>query len=384
MKDKSFYLKIIIVVLAVLNGVTFSVFYNKQPLEVPNDYCYYEDDQNYILIEKNTPLEQYASYLYKNNEDDYISKIYEVGTNKEILIPDLIKEERLAEYNTKITELLYKKYPKYIAQELNLETVKKSYLLRNNELVIYFNDYNIEPPVKETLYLTVNYNEIKDYLNFTVSLDATSKIEDGYNYTNAKKSVAITFDDSPNKNKTNKILEYLSDNKSHATFFVLGEKAIANKDLLINIKNMGNEIGSHTYKHENMKYMSDEEIIADYEKMNTIYKNIFKEDLKYIRPPYGSIKKSQLSLIPVSFIHWDLDTNDWRYKDSDYLVNYVVDNIKDGDIILFHDSYDTTVAAIKKLLPILYSEGYQVMSIRELAQLKGITLENNQIYYKLA
>jgi len=79
---------------------------------------------------------------------------------------------------------------------------------------------------------------------------------------------------------------------------------------------------------------------------------------------------------------WSLDTNDWKNKNSDYLVNYVVNNVKDGDIILFHDSYDSTVDAIEELLPILYSKGYQVMSVSELAKIKGKILENGKVYNK--
>lgn len=377
MKNKVFYLKIIILILFIM----YSVSYNNLKRVEKNDLCFYEMDNNYILIEKNVISKDFVSYLYKNNEDKYIGKIYDYYTNEEINVNDIIKEDKINEYNNKISELLYLKYPKFISDVLIQNDVNKSYLFRDNELVIYFNDYKTNPEVEELLYLKVNYNEIKEYLNFTVLLDKNYENESGYNYTNSKKSVAITFDDSPNKNKTNKILKYLNDNLFHATFFVVGEKAIYNEDLLINIKNSGNEIGSHTYKHSNLSKLTDEEYIEDYNKMNKIYKRLFNEDLKYLRPPYGAYKNSQLKLLNISNIMWSLDTNDWRYRNSDYLVNYVIDNIKDGDIILFHDSYNSTVEAIEKLLPILYSKGYQVMSVSELFELKKMKLESNKVYH---
>lgn len=379
MKNKIFYLKIIIIILVILNGVTFKVFNSKDKLSV--DLCYFEEDANFVLVEKNTISKSITSYLYKDGNDKFLSRIYEYGTENELNINDLIKEEKLNEYNNKINDLLHLKYPKFIADVLSNNEVNKAYLLRDNELVIYYDNYEIKPDIEELLYLKVNYNEIKEYINFTVLLDNNYQNESGYNYTNAKKSVAITFDDSPNKNKTNKILSYLDDNHFHATFFVVGERAKYNKDLLINIKNTGNEIGSHTYNHANMSRMTDEEIINDYQIMNDMYKSIFNENLNLIRPPYGSIKEKQLNLIDASFILWSLDTNDWRYRNSDYLVNYVVDNIKDGDIILFHDSYDSTVSAIEKLLPILYSKGYQVMSVSELLNLKEINLKSNMLIH---
>lgn len=380
MKKES-VLKIIIGILIVTNGLLLGLVLTKKE-EKKVDYCFYENNENYVLIEKNNLGNNLESYLYKDNNDNYLGKIYEYGSSKEVNINDLIKEDKREDYEDKVTQLLYLKYPKFVASSLLEDGVQRNYLLRDNELVIYFSNYNITPVVAELLYLKINYNEIKDYVNFTVLLDSDYQIESGYNYTKSKKSVAISFDDSPNKGKTNKILEYLEDNHFHATFFVVGERTINNENLLISMKNSGNEIGSHTYSHSNMRKMSEEAIINDYEKMNAIYRNLFAEDLSLIRPPYGALNKSEASILNVSFIMWSLDTNDWRYRNKDYLINCVMDNIKDGDIILFHDAYDSTVEAISELLPLLYSKGYQVMSVSELFNLKEKPLEKKQIYYR--
>ena len=378
MKDFLFYLKLFILLIVVFNGVSFSKLERNESLK----FCFYENNTNYVLVEKNVIDKSFISYLYKDDTNNYLSKIYDYNTNKEMDLNSIIKEEKKSEYKEKIKELIYLKYPKFIANELVKETTKNSYLFRDNELIIYFNDYNITPLIKEILYLKVNYNEIKEYINFTVLLDSEYKNESGYDYNNSKKAIAITFDDSPNLGKTNKILKSLKDNHFHATFFVVGEKCEYNEDLLLSIKNSGNEIGSHTYKHQNLSKITNEELIEDFNKVNNIYKRLFNEDLKYLRPPYGIYKKSQLNVLNTAFILWSLDTLDWRYKNSDYLVNYVLDNVKDGDIILFHDSYNSTVKAIEELLPLLYSKGYLVMSVSELAKIKGIEIENNKVYNK--
>ncbi len=377
--NKVFYLKLLIVILIILNGVSFT----KLSTLSNSEYCYYEFDNNYILVEKNIIGSSVVSFLYKDNLDNYISEIYDYKSSKLLSITDLIKEDKIDDYNKKIEELLYLKYPKFISDVL-INNTDNSYLLRDNELVIYFNNYDITPSINEVLYLKVNYNEIKDYLNFTFLLDSTYENESGYNYTNAKRAVAFTFDDSPNNLKTTRLLQILKDNLSHATFFIVGEKAINNKDILYSIKSYGNEIGSHSYKHQNYKKLSKEELEEDYLKMNNLYQSIFHTNLKLLRPPYGSYKDSQLNLINTSFILWSLDTEDWKHRYSDYIVNYVIDNIKDGDIILFHDSYTSTIDAIEELLPILYSKGYQVMSVSELANLKGYTIENNQVYHNFS
>jgi len=378
MKNKLFYLKLLLLIVMIMESVSFN---NLSKIK-ESDLFVYEDDISYVLVEKNIIDKSFISFLYKNDFDNYKVEYYDYKTNKKIELNDLIKEEYESLFNQKIKDLLFLKYPKFIANALLEENVVKSILFRDNELVIYYNEYEINPEVNEVLYLNVNYNEIKDYLNFSVVLESDYENESGYNYDKEKKSIAITFDDSPNNGKTNKILDYLKDNHFHATFFVVGEKCEYNEDLLISIKNSGNEIGSHTYSHQNLNKLTEEEIIEDYKKMNNIYKRLFNENLKLLRPPYGLYKEKYLNIIDTSIIMWSLDTNDWKNKNSDYLVNYVVNNVKDGDIILFHDSYDSTVDAIEELLPILYSKGYQVMSVSELAKIKGKILENGKVYNK--
>lgn len=378
MKNKLFYLKLLIIIVMIMESVSFN---NLSKIK-ESDLFVYEDDISYVLVEKNIIDKSFISFLYKNDFDNYKVEYYDYKTNKKIELNDLIKEEYESLFNQKIKELLFLKYPKFIANALLSENVVKSILFRDNELVIYYNEYDINPEVNEVLYLKVNYNEIKDYLNFSVVLESDYENESGYNYDKEKKSIAITFDDSPNNGKTNKILDYLKDNHFHATFFVVGEKCEYNEDLLISIKNSGNEIGSHTYSHQNLNKLTEAEIIEDYKKMNNIYKRLFNENLKLLRPPYGLYKEKYLNIIDTSIIMWSLDTNDWKNKNSDYLVNYVVNNVKDGDIILFHDSYNSTVDAIEELLPILYSKGYQVMSVSELAKIKGKILENGKVHNK--
>ena len=172
MERKSLYLKIaifIIFLMVIVNIVTISIFSKKEEPKI--DLCFYENDNNYVLVEKNTLGESITSYLYKNSHDNYLSKIYEYGTENELKIEDLIKEEKVEDYNNKINELIKLKYPKFVADTLINEDIDKSYILRDNELVIYFNNVETNPQVEELLYLKVNYNEIKDCINFTASLD---------------------------------------------------------------------------------------------------------------------------------------------------------------------------------------------------------------------
>lgn len=332
--------------------------------------------EGYEIVDKHIFKESFINYLYKNSDNDYISKIYSYDTKEELEITDLINEDYIEEYNNKIKELIYLKYPKFIGDILSKLDGKNSYIFKDNELIIYFNEYNIDTDL--ILYLKVNYNEIYKYLNFTVNLSSEYKNESGYDYDSNKKSIAFTFDDSPNIGKTNRLISILKDNYATSTFFMIGEKMELNKDLVSLVNSSPNEIGSHTYSHKNLNKLDIEEIKEDYLKVNSIYKDITNKELKLFRPPYGINKDTYGNM---SVILWSLDTLDWKIRNSDYIVNTVLNNISDGDIVLFHDSYNTTIDAVEKLLPILYNKGYQIVSVSTLAKLKNISLNSNQVYY---
>lgn len=319
-------------------------------------------------------------YLAFQKEQDFTSFIVDAKTGEVNDLLHYIKEDKKEEFKNKINELLYLKYPKFIADILSQEETPKNYQILKNEFVIHYTGDSIEPKVEEKLYLRVNYNEVKDYLDFEVSLDSEYENENGYHYDKNKKTIALTFDDGPNGEKTNKIVNLLEQNKAHATFFMVGNRMEYGKETILNVLNKGNEIGSHSYNHKNMKRMKIEDIVSGEEKTNEIFHTITGRDLVYTRAPYGNVNAIIKESLNTIFINWNLDTEDWLYRDKERIVDHVMNHINDGDIILMHDLYDSTVEAVEELLPKLYAEGYQVVSVSELASLKGKTLEVHSVY----
>lgn len=319
-------------------------------------------------------------YLAFQKEDEFTSFLVDAKTGEEKDLLAYIKEDKKEEFKKKVNELLYLKYPKFIADILSQEETPKNYQILKNEFVIHYTGDAIEPKVEEKLYLRVNYNEVKDYLDFEVSLDNEYENENGYHYDKNKKTIAFTFDDGPNGEKTNQIVNLLEQNKAHATFFMVGNRMEYGKETILNVLNKGNEIGSHSYNHKNMKRMKIEDIVSGEEKTNEIFHTITGRDLVYTRAPYGNVNAKIKESVNTIFINWNLDTEDWLHRNKDRIVNYVMENVHDGDIILMHDLYDTTVDAVEELLPMLYARGYQVVNISELASLKGKTLEVHSVY----
>ena len=334
--------------------------------------------ENESLVEEINIKKEITSVLtIKDNK--YQSKIFNYETGEELSIDDLLKEDKKEEFWNKITELVYLKYPNFIADVISKNDRENVYFLKDNELIIYYYDYEITPSLNEDIFLTVNYNEIKDYLNINVDLDSFYNNEDGSVINTNKKLVAITFDDGPGP-YTNKLLDILNANKAHATFFMLGNNLEKYRSVVLNVYNSGNEIGYHSYAHTNFKRQDIATIKSELDQSNAILKSITGTTFSLIRPPYGSLNSKIKEELDASFILWSVDTEDWRHKDSEYLLNYVLENIYAGAIILFHDIHATSVDAMTKILPYLYAEGYQVVTVSDLAKNYNVTLEPHKAY----
>lgn len=360
--------------------VSFALISNNELEKTVSNIIKENNDKELI---ENMNFNQKFIYLAFKKDEEITSFLIDTKTFKNEDITSYVKPEKQSEFKNKINYLLYLKYPKYIADELSKEETNKSYEILKNELVIHYECNNIDNLPDEDLFLRVNYNEIKDCLLFTVSLSGEYTNENGYLYNPNKKAIAFTFDDGPNGAKTNKIVSLLEENKAHATFFMVGNRMASGKETILNVLNKGNEIGSHSYSHKNMKRMKLNDVLDGEKETEKIYNEITNEHLKYTRPPYGNITNKIKNELDTIFVNWSMDTEDWLHRNKDYVVNYVLEHVKDGDIILMHDLYDSTVEAVEELLPKLYKEGYQVVSISELAKLKGIELEEHNVYRSL-
>jgi len=234
--------------------------------------------------------------------------------------------------------------------------------------------------VLEQLYLIINNNEISKYLNYEFSLDEEYKNESAYDYDPTKKYIAFTFDDGPSDANTKEIIDFLNKNKSTATFFMLGKLINNYPDIPKYALDNNMEVGSHTFSHSNLKKMKLNKVAEEINNTNEAYFNATGETFTLVRPPYGSINEKIKSTFDYTYILWSVDTEDWRYKDADYVTNHILKHAQDGDIILMHDIHPTTKEAVFKVVPELYVRGYRIVSVSELARIKGVELEKHVSY----
>ena len=195
----------------------------------------------------------------------------------------------------------------------------------------------------------------------------------------SKKMIALTFDDGPNYN-TSKVIDVLNKYDIKATFFVLGSRAINNKDILKKMADSGMEIGNHTYNHLLLTKYDENKIRSEIDDTSEVIYSATKKRPKLLRPSYGSVNNKIKKVANMPIIIWDIDTLDWKYHNSKRITSRVVNKVRDGDIILMHDIYSASLNALSNIIPILQDNGYEFVTIDELFYYKGISLENGNVY----
>lgn len=181
-----------------------------------------------------------------------------------------------------------------------------------------------------------------------------------------KPSIAITFDDGPSSRYTGRLLDGLKERSVKASFFLIGENAEENPVLVERIYKEGHLIGNHTYSHVQMTHLSEEAAVREIEKTDQVISEITGEHVAYMRPPFGAWQRELEVRTEVLPVLWSVDPLDWTTENVDEIVSKVVTEVEEGDIILLHDCYASSVEAALRIVDILQKEGYEFVTVDRL------------------
>jgi peptidoglycan/xylan/chitin deacetylase (PgdA/CDA1 family) len=178
-----------------------------------------------------------------------------------------------------------------------------------------------------------------------------------------EKVVYLTFDDGPIPEVTLQVLDILKEKKIKATFFCVGENVWRYPEVFEQIKDEGHNVGNHTYNHLQGIKCTRKYYINNIEKANNLIgSNMF-------RPPHGLMKQSQYYSIlnKYKIVMWDVISCDYDPDLSpENCYKNVIDFVKDGSIITFHDSLkaeNNVLNALPRVIDHLLEEGYTFRKI---------------------
>lgn len=178
--------------------------------------------------------------------------------------------------------------------------------------------------------------------------------------------VALTFDDGPHQTCTPALLNGLKQRGVKATFFLMGENIAGKEPLVQRMQAEGHLIGNHGYRHIQMTKEEAEQACADIEQTEKLIQSITGKRPEYLRPPYGDWNEQLECRVNLTTVLWNVDSLDWKFQNTDRIVRRVEKDVKDGDIILMHDIFPTSVEAALRIVDDLQKRGYEFVTVEEL------------------
>lgn len=180
--------------------------------------------------------------------------------------------------------------------------------------------------------------------------------------------IALTFDDGPDP-RTEELLDLLDMYDANATFFCQGHRVELYPGLVCRSFEQGNEIANHTYSHETLTKLSLEKAKKQLTDTDAAIAAVIGVEAAVYRAPGGSINEKVAQYCGKPFIDWNVDTNDWKYRDPEHVWTHIAKNVNNYDIVLMHDIHATTIEAMYKAIPYLLEQGYTLITVSELLDL---------------
>jgi len=256
------------------------------------------------------------------------------------------------------------------------ETDLTSYKIGND---IYFNlkqfakalDFNVVTQTDlSTVELITDTPHKEDTINYGRNIDPSLPM------------VALTYDDGPVR-YTSSILDILEEYGVVATFYVIGSQVEREKDTILRMVELGNEIGNHTMNHRNLRRLTYGGVQSQLREANNAVEKITGIVPYTMRPPWGetgSTSRDAVAELGMPIMLWSVDPQDWLTKNAYTTYNRVMERVKDGDVILLHDTHESTIRATAMLIPALLERGYQLVTVSELFYYKDVDPVMGRVY----
>lgn len=195
-----------------------------------------------------------------------------------------------------------------------------------------------------------------------------------------QKYVALTFDDGPKRGLTDKLLDELAQRGAKATFFLIGQMVEGNEDLVLRMEEEGHQVALHSYSHVDLKTLDKAAFDQEMALSRQAVEKVLGPREYMLRPPYGFYNENVKAWANAPLILWSLDTKDWEHQNADHLTNLLRQSVQDGDVVLMHDIFPSSVEGVLAGVDALMEQGYTFVTVEELFALRGMVPQVGQVY----
>lgn len=356
----------------------------KFPLKMNVDIHIYTYSEKYVSVK----LEQTLTLGDGDVRKTIFTYNFDRKTNEFIQLSDFFKND--SNYFQKLTNLSYQKLLNHakLKEKMSAEQIKNmlaskdtftNFLFKNERLIFLIEPGKNGDATADTIEIQLTKNELRDVLKKETALGIVEVISEppakpkpnnpnnGANPLDpGKKYVALTFDDGPFETVTPRILDILKKYNARATFFVLGFRAKEHPEILKRAVAEGHEIGSHSYGHPRFTELSPAKMAEELRKTDEVVANATGKVPAVFRPPYGEYNETVKATVDKPIITWSVDTRDWEHQNPAMILENIQRLVKNGSIILMHDTLPTTAEGLESVLKWLSEQGYEFVTVSEL------------------
>ena len=198
--------------------------------------------------------------------------------------------------------------------------------------------------------------------------------------------IALTFDDGP-FDHTGALLDILKELDVLATFFVMGKNMASYPAQARQIHEAGHEIANHTWNHNPMGDANLDEIREEIATSSAVIREITGQDPAFFRAPnlnHGANLSEVAAEMGLPIISADSISRDWEDIDAAQVVENVLNSASDGSIVLLHEQWNAanrrTMDALPTIVAELRAKGFEFVTLAELVERRGATLQPGQVY----
>ena len=197
------------------------------------------------------------------------------------------------------------------------------------------------------------------------------------------KRIALTFDDGPNTVTTPQVLDILEEQGIVASFFLIADNiSEASAQVAKRALALGCELNNHSTSHSHMSGMTAEEIRAEISRCTGQIIALTGRAPRFFRPPYIDVSRTLYDEVGLGFI-CGAGCKDWLPETSvEERVRLTLENARDGEIILLHDSSGNvnTVEALREIIPALKEQDYSFVTCGQLFDECGVVPKKGWLY----
>lgn len=165
---------------------------------------------------------------------------------------------------------------------------------------------------------------------------------------------------------------------------MVGERVADYPEIAKKVAAQGHQIGTHSWSHEGLTRLDADAIRDDLKKSMDEIESVTGVRPNALRPPYGNVNaavKQVCGKLGLVVVNWSVDTLDWKSRDGDSVYREIMAHVCDGAIVLCHDLYDSTAAAMERAVPELVRKGYRLVTVEELLDARNPNWRAGQLYF---